>query len=135
MFECVPKTPPWPLKKKEIILYDFTYFYNFINWPVFIDTGNLCIIKYQQSKYHQRYVYFLCIVALCLFPFVHYIKFSSGCFKQVLSHLGKKKLVAGRIRQVVVLCSNDYMGNFLGKLSIGSLRQVVVLQRWLFEHV
>ena len=34
MFDCVPKTPPWPLKKKEI-LYDFTYFYNFINWPVF----------------------------------------------------------------------------------------------------
>ena len=38
MFDCVPKTPLLPVKKKTN-LYDFMYFtqYNFINYPVFID--------------------------------------------------------------------------------------------------
>ena len=36
-------------------------------------------------------------------------------------------MVAGRIRQVIVLYSNDCMGICLGKLSIGRLRRVVVL--------
>ena len=46
-----------------------------------------------------------------------------------------KKVVAGRIKQVVVLDSNDCMAICLGALSIGCLRRVVVLQRWPSEHV
>ena len=38
-----------------------------------------------------------------------------------------KKVVAGRVRQVVVLYSNDCMGICLGGLNIGRLRRVVVL--------
>ena len=44
-------------------------------------------------------------------------------------------MVAGRVRQVVVLYSNDCMRIHLGGLRIGRLRQVVVLQRWSFEQV
>ena len=38
-----------------------------------------------------------------------------------------KEVVAGHIRQVVVLHSNGCMGICLGGLSIGCLKQVVVL--------
>ena len=38
-----------------------------------------------------------------------------------------KKVVADHVRQVVVLYSNNYMGIYLGLLSIGCLRQMVVL--------
>ena len=47
----------------------------------------------------------------------------------------KKKVVAGRVRQVVVLYSNDCTRICLGALRIGRLRRVVVLQRWSFEQV
>ena len=40
---------------------------------------------------------------------------------------GDKNVVAGRVRQMVVLHSNDGMGICLGRLSIGRLRRVVVL--------
>ena len=59
------------------------------------------------------------------FPFLCWIKFFSGCFRQVFFIWGAKKLVADCVRQVVVLYSNDCMGNGLGRLSIGCLRQVV----------
>ena len=38
-----------------------------------------------------------------------------------------KNVVAGRVRQMVVLHSNDGIGIYLGRLSIGRLRRVVVL--------
>ena len=41
--------------------------------------------------------------------------------------LGVKEVVAGRVRQVVVLYSNNSMGIGLGGLSIGHLRGVVIL--------
>ena len=40
---------------------------------------------------------------------------------------GAKKVVAGCVRQVVILYSNNCMRIGLGGLSIGCLRQVVVL--------
>ena len=46
-----------------------------------------------------------------------------------------KKVVAGRVKQVVVLYSNNFTGIRLGGLSIGRLRQVVGLLRWSPEHV
>ena len=61
------------------------------------------------------------------FPFLRWIKFRSGCFRQVFFHLGDKKVVTGRVRQAVVLYSNNCMGIGLGGLSIGGLRRVVVL--------
>ena len=45
----------------------------------------------------------------CL-PFFQRIKFSSGCFRQVFFLWGTKKVVAGHIRQMVILYSNDYRG-------------------------
>ena len=46
-----------------------------------------------------------------------------------------KKVVAGHIRQAVVLYSKDYTRICLSGLSIGHLRRVVVLQGWSFEQV
>ena len=70
------------------------------------------------------------------FLFLRWVMFCSGCFRQVLFSFGRqKKVVAGRVRQVVVLYSNDCMGICWGGLSIGRLRRVVVLWRWLFEQV
>ena len=63
------------------------------------------------------------------------MKFFSGCFRQGFFLLGDKKVVAGHVKQVVALYSNSCTGIRLGKLSIGHLRQVVVLQRWLSEQV
>ena len=39
-------------------------------------------------------------------------------------------MVVDRVRQMVVLYSNDYMATGLGGLSIGRLRRVVVLQSY-----
>ena len=61
------------------------------------------------------------------FPFLHTVKFCSGCFRQVFFIWETKIVVAGRIRQVVVLYSNNCMGFCLGGLSLGRLKQVVVL--------
>ena len=47
----------------------------------------------------------------------------------------KKKVVAGHVKQVVVLYSNNCTGIRLSGLSITLLRRVVVLQRWSSEHV
>ena len=44
-------------------------------------------------------------------------------------------MVAGRVKQVVVLCSNDCIEICWGRLNIGRLRRVVVLQRWSSEQV
>ena len=97
MFGCVSKTPPLPVKKK--LSYEFTkfykIFYNFINCPVFIDIKQI----YKQIKSERDF--FLCIVA-CLFP--------TTLFERFFFIWETKKVVAGRVRQVVVLCSNNYMG-------------------------
>ena len=60
-----------------------------------------------------------------------WMKFCSGCFRQVfviwgMGGGGAKEVVAGCIRQVVVLCSNNCMGIGLRR----RLRLVVILQRW-----
>ena len=46
-----------------------------------------------------------------------------------------KKVVAGRVKQVVVSYSNDCTGIHWGRLSIGRLRRMVVLQRWSSEQI
>ena len=46
----------------------------------------------------------------------------------------QKKVVAGTVKQVVALYSNNCMGIRRGGLSIGHLRRVAVLQRWLSEQ-
>ena len=45
-----------------------------------------------------------------------------------------KKVVAGHVKRMIVLYSNGCTGICLGGLSIGRLRQVVILQRWSSEH-
>ena len=65
------------------------------------------------------------MVALCLFPVICWVKVCSDCFKQVFFHFGDKKVVAGCVRQVVVLYSNNCMGICLGRLSAGRLRLVI----------
>ena len=67
--------------------------------------------------------------SLCLFQVPSLDKVFSGCFRLAFFIWKTKKVVTGRVRQVVVLHSNDCTGICLGRLSIGRLRQVVVLQR------
>ena len=73
--------------------------------------------------------------SLCLFCISSLDKVFSNCFRHAFFHLGNKKVVAGRVRQMVVLHSNDCTGICLSGLSIGRLRRVVVLQRWSFEQI
>ena len=81
--------------------------------------------------------YIILKILLCFcFLFFRWVMFCSGCFRQVFFFIWEtKKVVAGRVRQLVVLYSNNCMGICFGGLSIGRLRQVVVLQRWSFEQV
>ena len=46
----------------------------------------------------------------------------SGCFRQVFFIWETKKVVAGRVRHVDVLHSNNCMGICMGRLRIGRLR-------------
>ena len=65
-----------PVKKKEINLYYFTYFYmilyDFINCPAFVDI---------------------------FFAFLCWIKFCSCCFRQVFFIWESKKVVAGHVKK------------------------------------
>ena len=67
----------------------------------------------------------------CCLMFVSYFFAGSNFIAVVLDRFffiwETRKLVAGRVRQVVVLYSNNCMGICLGELSIGRLRRVVVL--------
>ena len=72
---------------------------------------------------------------LMFFPFLRWLTFCSGCFRQVFFIWGTKEVVADRVRQVVVLCSYDCIEICLGELTIGRLRRVAVCQRWSFEQV
>ena len=61
--------------------------------------------------------------------FLCWVKFCSGCFRQVFFCLfvwGTKKVVTGHIRLVVVLYNNNCMRIGLGGLSTGRLIEVVV---------
>ena len=59
------------------------------------------------------------------FLFLRWVIFCSGCFRQVLFSFGRQnKVVAGRVRQVVVLYSNDCMGICWGDSAL------VVLDEW-----
>ena len=71
--------------------------------------------------------YMILLLPFVPFPFLCWVKFWSGCFRQVFFIWETKKVVAGRVRQVVILYSDDCMGICLGGLSTGHLRQVVVL--------
>ena len=62
---------------------------------------------------------------------LHYLELMVKTF----FHLGDKKVVAAHVKQVVVLYSNDCMGIHSGGLSIGHLRQVVLLHRSSPEQV
>ena len=61
--------------------------------------------------------------------FLCWVKFCSGCFRQVFFCLfvwGTKKVVTGHIRLVVVLYNNNCMRIALGGLSTGRLIGVLV---------
>ena len=63
--------------------------------------------------------------SLCLFRISWLDKVFSGCFRQAFFHLGDKKVVAGCVRHVVVLDSNDCTGICSSRLGIGRVKQVV----------
>ena len=128
MLDCVA------CKEKIIeILYYFTYFYiiyDFIIVQLLYTSNQLCIKKQQQIKYNQRErerererekerqrdretereVYFSCIVPYVCFAFLSWIKVISGCFRRPFFIWETKNVVAGRVRHVVVLYSNDCTG-------------------------
>ena len=114
-------------KEKRKKLYHFTYFhvilYDFMNCPAFVDIKQTLYHKVAiQNKYNQRDVYFLCIVPYVCFAFLRWIKFLVVALDRFFFIWETRKVVAGRIRQVVVLHSNDCLGNCLGRL--GSQHQL-----------
>ena len=66
------------------------FIYNFIACPGFLDI-KLHIKKQQQSKYNQRNVYFLGIVALCLLPISSLGKVVQRLFQTGFFYKKKKK--------------------------------------------
>ena len=69
-------------------------------------------------EYNQRNVTYYALLHYVCFPFLCWVKFCSGCFRQFFFSFGRqKKVVSGCVRQVVVLYSNDCMGICLGRLS------------------
>ena len=66
----------------------------------------------------------------CL-SFLHWAKLCRGSFRHSFFILGTKKVVSGRVRQVVVL----HMEISFSGHNLGHPRQVVDLNRWLFEQV
>ena len=133
MLDCVV------CKKRRSKLYYFTSFYimlyDFMNCPAFVYINKLSIIKSRQSKYNQRDVYFLCIGSYVCFAFLGWTEFVLVVLDRPFFIWKTKKVVTDRVRQVVVLHSNDCTEICLGGLSIDRLRQVVVLQRRSFEQV
>ena len=72
------------------------------------------------------FIFYALLPYVC-FPFLPWVKFCSGCFRQVFySLVRQKKVIAGHVRQVVVLYSHDFIGISLDGLSIGRLRRVII---------
>ena len=61
-----------------------------------------------------------------VFHFFAGLRFCSGCFRKVLFIWKTKKVVAGCVRQVIVLYSNDCMRICLSGLSIDRLIELVI---------
>ena len=57
------------------------------------------------------------------FLFLYWVTFSSRCSDRVFFHLEDKKVVAGRVRQVVIFYKNDCMGICFDGLTIGCLNR------------
>ena len=138
MFNCAPKTPLLPVKKKKANYLTWFYIisYNFLNYPVFIDIKQTLHYKFSNRVTIIRKTF---IFMDCCLIFVSYFfcwaKFCSGCLKQGFFLFGRQKkwsLVAlkGHLKY-----SNDYMGVCLDGISIGHLRRVVILQSRSFEQV
>ena len=72
----------------------------------FMEKNKCCIIKQHQNKYNQRVFYSL-LPYVC-FSYFRWVKFCSGCFRQFF-FIRETKVVAGSIRQVAILYSNNCM--------------------------
>ena len=73
----------------------------------------------------ETFNFYVLLLYVC-FPFFRWVKFCSGCFRQVFFIWDTKKVVAGRVRQVVVLYSNDCnVWEFVWAESV-----LVVLDEW-----
>ena len=70
----------------------------------------------------MRNVYFYAVLPSICFPFLRWVKFYGGCFRQFFFIWETRKVVDGRVRQVVVLYSNNCMGIHLVGLRVGRLR-------------
>ena len=62
------------------------------------------------------------------FSFLYWVKVCDGHFRQILFSFKGKKVIACCFRQKVNLHRKDLMGIGLGRLNIGSLGKVAILQ-------
>ena len=124
--------------KKKSKLNNFTCFYmlyDFINCPAFVDIALTNLALWSRNRVNLIKEMFLCIVSYVCFAFLCWIKFLVVLLDRLFFIWKTKKVVAGHIKQVVVLYCNDFMGICLGRLSIGYLRQVVAALGRLTEVV
>ena len=97
-----------------------------VNVQLLQTVNKLCIIRQ-----HGELFIFYALLPISSLAKVFQWLFLAGFF----FHLGNKKVVAGRVRQVIILHSNNCREIGLGGLSLGRLRRMVVLQRWLYQQV
>ena len=96
-----------------------------VNVQLLQTLNKLCIIRQ-----HGEAFIFYALLPISLLAKVFQWLFLTGFF----FHLGDKKVIAGRV-QVIILHSNNCREIGLGGLSLGRLRRMVVLQRWLYQQV
>ena len=121
-----------PVKKKKqinfyffyILLLDFIWFYELSSFRRHQTNFGLWISN-RVDIITEKFIFYA--LFLVFFAFLRWIKFCSCCFRQGFFFiLVSKKVVAGRVRQVVVLYSNNWTRICLGRFSIGSFTEVVV---------
>ena len=85
MFDWVSNMPRLAVRNKEI---------NYLIGKTDIKCKRLVFRNFKQTLHYkvaiEEDIYFLCIVHDC-FPFLRWVKFCSGRFRQVFFHLGDKK--------------------------------------------
>ena len=97
-----------------------------MNCLVFIDSKPTLHYKLTINIIRETLIFYALLLYVS-FPFLHWVKFCNDCFRQVFFIWETIKVVASRVRQMVVLYIKNCMGICLGGLINGPLRRVVIL--------
>ena len=109
-----------------ILLHNFIWFYKFSSFHRH-QTNFALQSSNRANIIREMFILYVLLPYVC-FPSLCWVNFLVVVSDRFFFFIWKtKKVVAGRVRRVVALYSNDYMGICLGRLTIGPLRRMVVL--------